>query len=101
MRERRDERWLAEVGARLEQARDALRLKHIDMARTADVTAAAWSNYVGGKRPISIDAAILLCDKYKLTLDWIYRGVPDGLPFHLGQALVSKSGTVIPLSRRG
>lgn len=42
-----------------------------------------WSNFEGGKRRITLDVAVKLCDRYGLTLDWIYRGDPSGLPQRL------------------
>lgn len=38
-----------------------------------------WNNWETGIRRIPVDAAERLCDRYGLTLDFIYRGRRDGL----------------------
>lgn len=74
------------------------------MARHADSRVAAWSNYVNALRPLDIEAAILLCDRFDLTLDWIYRGDPSGLPHRLATELEHVArrpkAKVVPLKRR-
>jgi len=37
-------------------------------------------HHVDGDRRISVDAAIQLCNHFRITLDWIYRGELYGLP---------------------
>jgi len=96
---KRDPKWLQAVGGRLEAARMVLQLDHIDMAKAAGTSAQAWSNYVRAERPLDIEKAIKLCDRYKLTLDWIFRGDPSGLPYELGEKLVPRGGSVVPLSK--
>lgn len=100
MKMKRDEQWLQAVGKRLDDTRRVLQLDHIQMARAAKVSPQAWSNYVRGERPLDIEKAINLCDHYKLTLDWIYRGDPSGLPYSVGEKLAPSGGTVISLPRR-
>lgn len=51
-----------------------------DFCRKAGMSPSAWNNYETGDRRISIDAAIALCDRFGVTLDWIYRGRIAGLP---------------------
>lgn len=100
MRKKRSAEWLAAVGVRLEVSRKALGVDHVDMAKAAKVSAQAWSNYVRGERPLDIEAASELCKKYKLTLDWIYRGDPDGLPYALGAKVAPRDAMVVPLPKR-
>lgn len=38
-----------------------------------------WNNWEHGTRRIPIECAVLLCDNYGLTLDYVYRGRRDGL----------------------
>ncbi|NRB18061.1 MAG: helix-turn-helix transcriptional regulator [Rhodobacteraceae bacterium] len=70
----------AEIGARLTLIRTSL----------SDLTQRAWAekqgfnqtqynNWEKGIRRITVDAAEVLCTKYGLTLDAIYRGRLDGL----------------------
>lgn len=39
----------------------------------------AWNNWELGNRRISVEEAEKLCQRYGLTLDWIYLGRRDGL----------------------
>lgn len=100
MRVRYDEDWQAEVGRRLDEARQALALDHAEVARNAGISPQRWSNYITGLRPISLDIALFLCDKYGLTLDYIYRGRYDGLPLSLAERLAPKPAPhVIPIRK--
>jgi transcriptional regulator with XRE-family HTH domain len=42
--------------------------------------AQVWNNWEKGRDRINVDNAILLCQKFRLTLDWIYRGDNGMLP---------------------
>lgn len=53
-------------------------------ALAAGTERSTYNNYEKGKRIPKLDQAIRLCDTYELTLDWIYRGDPSGLPYGLG-----------------
>lgn len=87
MRVKRDPQWLEDMAARLRATTEVLRLRDSEIARHAKVKVAAWSNYVNALRPLDIEAAILLCERFELTLDWIYRGDPAGLPHRLATEL--------------
>lgn len=100
MKAKREDAWVRLLGERLEATRLALGLKHIEMARVAEVSAQRWSNYVRGERPIDIEPASRLCDRYHLTLDWIYRGVIVGLPHGLAARLLPDQPTIIPLKKK-
>lgn len=39
-----------------------------------------WGNWINENNLPAEDAMILLCDLEKLTMDWIYRGIINGLP---------------------
>jgi plasmid maintenance system antidote protein VapI len=69
------------IGGRLEQLRNLLSdLTQKEWAEKHGFTPTQYNNWVNGGRRISIDAAIVLCDTYGLTLDYIYRGRVDGVP---------------------
>ena len=38
------------------------------------------SDILSGKKRIGLDSALLLCERYGVTLDWIYRGDYGSLP---------------------
>ena len=77
---------------RLEMTADALGKTGADIHRETGIKANRWSQYLNPdlKRRITLDAATRLCDEYKLTLDWIYRGDPRGLPVGLLEKLAGK-----------
>ena len=103
MRVARDPEWLQGIAARLAATRDALGLRDIDLAKTVGASASRWGNYMQAKRPLDIEAAIRLCNRYQLTLDWIYRGVSAGLPLELGDKLdpAPRTGSkVVSLNKR-
>jgi hypothetical protein len=79
------------IAARLVETRKALDLSAADICRRIGCTANRWSQYESGtsKRTITRPVAERLCDEFGLTLDWIYRGNPTGLPY--GIALKLKS----------
>ena len=99
MRVKRDPAFLAAVGERLAKTTAALQLLDIEMAQRDGVTTRAWSICVNGLRPLDLDAAIRLCDRTKITLDWIYRGDLSGVARELADKIdppSSNKTTVIP-----
>jgi transcriptional regulator with XRE-family HTH domain len=58
-----------EIGQRRLELREAYGYSQAKMGNMIDVTAAAWNNWEAGKKRISIDAAIVLCEKTGVTLD--------------------------------
>lgn len=76
-----------DVGARLVRTRTALGLSQSEFAAGANLAVNTYNQYESGKNRPSIDNAILLCEVYGLTLDWIYRGDPSGLKYSLAVAL--------------
>lgn len=74
---------------RLQMTADALGQTGADIHRATGIKPNRWTQYTQPKykRPITLDAASKLCDAYGLTLDWIYRADPSGLPRHLHEKL--------------
>lgn len=75
------------IASRLKMTREALEVPSADLCRAIDCKPNRWSQYESGERRITEAVAIRLCDAYGLTLDWIYRAKPDGLPARLHQKL--------------
>lgn len=75
------------IGERLEKLRDAVDMNTTKIAETLDITHSAWSQYENGTRRISLEVAGKLVERFGVTLDWIYRGDPSGLPMRLAQLL--------------
>ena len=81
---RLDMRTLPAIAHRMKLLRLATGLSAADFARKTGMTRAMWHNIETGFSRIGIDAAMKLCDKYHITLDWICRGhdasrLPRGL----------------------
>ncbi|CUH60265.1 helix-turn-helix domain-containing protein [Thalassobacter stenotrophicus] len=77
-----------EIGVRLERIRQAF----------SDDSQKAWAeknrfnitqynNWEKGNRRIPVERAMDLCDRYGVTLDFVYRGRSDGLPESLRKSL--------------
>jgi transcriptional regulator with XRE-family HTH domain len=60
-----------------------------DMCDTVGCEKTAWSNYEspGQDRLIDVAIAVRLCDRYGVTLDWIYRNIAFGVPKQVLQGL--------------
>lgn len=68
------------IALRLRATRGALGLKQSSFCTQAGIAANTYNQWEMAKIRPSLDGAILLCRTYALTLDWIYRGDPSGLP---------------------
>ncbi len=79
------------IGARLRHWRKAVGLTPAQVYRGIDVPQSAWSQWETGERAITTDPAERLCLKYRLTLDYIYRGITGSLP---GDLMVLLEGTL-------
>ena len=75
-----------QIARRLTQLMEALKITAAELCRQTGIATNRWSQYETGKRPITLDAALILCDKYGITLDWIFLGDESGMP----QRIVSK-----------
>ena len=83
---------------RLELTRNALKLAPGVFATQAGIPKNTYSQYETGVRMPRIDFALRLCERYELTLDWIYRGDPSGLKYNLADQIIRlrhKSNTPI------
>jgi transcriptional regulator with XRE-family HTH domain len=74
---------LKSLSARIKMTRVALELSAAELCEQIDCKPNRWSQYEGGKRRITHDVAMSLCDEFGLSLDWIYRANPAQLPHAL------------------
>lgn len=71
----------AEIGIRLAKLRTGLSdLSQKAWAEKHGFNPTQYNNWEKGVRRIPVDSAEVLCDRYSLTLDAIYRGKVLGLP---------------------
>ena len=71
------------IATRLRHTREALGVNQREFARRVNLKPNRYSQYESGARPLTIDAALRICDEYGVTLDWLYRGDRSRLPYHL------------------
>lgn len=76
------------IGRRLVLTRRALGLTPGVFASTAGIAKSTYSNYEGGGRTPALSFAIRLCERFELTLDWIYLGDPSGLKYTLAEQII-------------
>jgi len=72
-----------EIGRRLKATRQALDIKSGEMADLVGVTKQAWSQYESGARRPDLTPMLAFSDRFNISLDWIYKGIPAQLPYTL------------------
>lgn len=78
----------AEIARRLVLTRRALGIDHQqDFGKAAGLSQPQYHQFESGKRRLSLEAALALCSTYGLSLDWLYRGDMNALPFRLANAI--------------
>lgn len=88
------------IGKRLVATRLALGFEsQMEFAAAANISPQALNNYERGRSRPALEIALALCNRFGLTLDWIYRGDAGGLPHRLVQALTVTGA--LPFSRAG
>lgn len=80
----------ADIGRRLKVTREYLDVSQVDFAASAGLKSAMMSRCESGDARLSVDAAILLCERYDLTLDWIFRGQEGTLEYDFVDGLLKK-----------
>lgn len=76
-----------DVGRRLARVRRAMGVDQKEFGRRAGLSPVRYSQYERGARRLTIEAALTLCHVYALTLDYLYRGDPSGLPYKMAVAI--------------
>lgn len=76
-----------DVARRLRLTREAFALQQAEFAEAAGLSQPQYSQFETGKRLLSLKAALLLCSKYNITLDWLFLGDPSGLPYRLADSI--------------
>ena len=76
-----------DVGRRLALSRKAVGVNQQDFGHGAGLSQPRYNQYESGQRLLTLNAAMKLCEQYGLTLDWLYRGDPSGLPYWLATSI--------------
>lgn len=87
MKVARDPSWQKEVGQRLILARDAIGFTQVRLATALKISAQRLSNYERGDRPFDLELAMEISRRFGITMDYIYRGDPRGLPLEIFQRI--------------
>ncbi|WP_146589934.1 helix-turn-helix domain-containing protein [Puniceibacterium confluentis] len=77
------------IGARIKAVRETTAMSATDFAAVCGFNYTRYINWETGHRRIMPDEATVLCEKFGLTLDFIYRGIEAQLPQSLLIALSS------------
>lgn len=78
--------FAVDVARRLRLSRAALGYsdrQQSDFAAESDFEQSHYNKFESGARRLTLDAAMKLCNRWSLTLDWLFRGDPSGLPYKL------------------
>lgn len=73
-RKRSDPTSISGMAERARLFRMVVASSQAGLARSLGITARAWNNYESGFSRINLDLGILLCDRYGVSLDWLFRG---------------------------
>jgi transcriptional regulator with XRE-family HTH domain len=79
----------ADIANRLRAVRGFYGMSSIGYAQQAGVNHKSYSQWESGDHRISIDGAILLRERYGVSLDFIYLGSVDTLPAKIANAVSS------------
>lgn len=78
--------FAADVARRLRLTRMALGYsdrQQSDFAAESGVAQSHYNKFESGVRRLTLDIAMKLCHRWGITLDWMFRGDPSGLPTKL------------------
>lgn len=76
-----------DVGRRLAQIREIMGYTQIDFGKAAGLSQSRYNAYEIGARLLTLKAALLLCQKYTLDLNYLFMGDPGNLPHKLFEEL--------------
>lgn len=78
------------IGQRLQALRETTGMSKTDFAAFCGYNYTRYINWESGHRRMLPDEAEVLCVKFGVTLDFIYRGIEAQLPQSLAKAMSSK-----------
>ncbi len=68
-----------QVARRLTAIREVEGLTPLQAAKRLGVSKPRWQNWERGDNLPLEDVAVRICEEFHVTLDWLFRGIPDGL----------------------
>lgn len=79
-----------QVGVRLAACRRALGMDAVDICREMNFRQNTYSQWESGKSRVNLDDAIRLCDRYGVTLDFLYRNDISGVRSDLARRITEE-----------
>ena len=76
------------IAHRLRVTREALGLTQTELCRRTGIATNTYNQWEMGRGRPDLDQAMKLCNAFRYTLDWIYRGDSAGLPGNLALKLI-------------
>lgn len=86
---RTNSKSLEAIARRLIATRLAFGLSQLEFAIRADVPGNTYNQYERAKSRPQLDYAVRICETYNVTLDWIYFGDPNSLPYDVGRRILT------------
>lgn len=75
------------IGHRLQLLRRAVGLSPSEMADQLGIERTYWSRFERGRRPLTESVAVLLVERYGVTLDFLILGRWGGVPLELAERM--------------
>lgn len=80
-----------DVGRRLTLLRDVFDMSQTAFGKSSGLSQSRYSQYETGERLLPVLVAIDLCNKYGVSLDWLYLGEPHGLPLDMWRKIQKRA----------
>lgn len=85
-----------QIGLRLEAALAGLEINQTEVADYLGVSPNRINQYIRGKRFTDVVLMTKICERYGVTLDWIYRGDPSGLKSSVAEKIINAYNHATP-----
>jgi len=76
-----------QIGKRMALLRAAFELKPAEISDMLGIERTYWSRFEGGKRRVSDEVALMLVERFGISLDWLILGRWDRLPLDVSNRL--------------
>lgn len=76
-----------DVAGRLQLTIEALELKQVEVAATLGISLSKLGNWLRGDAYPNEFLMTVFCERYGVTMDWLYRGLIFGLPKEMADGL--------------
>lgn len=91
----RDE-MMAAVARRLTVFREVFQIGQKELGEAVGLSQPRYSLYETGKRLLPPEIAAAICERYPVTMDWLYRGDVDTLPMNILREIQKAEAEKLP-----